>query len=375
MSLGLSADVIVVGAGIVGAAVAWAAADEGLDVLIVSDGLPGDGATAAGMGHLVVLDDDPAELALSHYSMGLWRAYTGDARAQYHGCGTLWIANDEGEVPLLAAKQSRLAQAGVASQWLASDEVARAEPALRPGLAAGLCVGSDAAVYAPAVAADLVARACRERGARLLMPARVGKLRPRGVTLDNGTALHAAAVVVAAGLASRALLPELPFVPRKGHLAITERAPAAALSHQVVEVGYGASAHGSDDSVAFNVQPRPTGQLLIGSCRQVNRDDHEIDAAMLGRLMAHALRVLPALASARVLRAWTGVRPGTPDGRPYIGRWPALDGVWIAAGHEGLGVTTALGTARLVIDPLLGRATAIDASPFDPSRMMVAVPA
>src|SRR5206468_9439190 len=139
--------------------------------------------------------------------------------------------------------------------------------------------GSDAAVYAPAVAADLVARACRERGARLLMPARVGKLRPRGVTLDNGTALHAAAVVVAAGLATRALLPELPFVPRKGHLAITDRLTVTPLSHQVIEIGYGASAHGTSDSVAFNVQPRPTGQLLIGSCRQVGRDDHGVDAA------------------------------------------------------------------------------------------------
>src|SRR5439155_3297140 len=180
---------------------------------------------------------------------------------------------------------------GIASQWLTSDDVAHAEPALRPGLAAGLRVACDAAVYAPAVAADLVARACRERGARL-MPGRAIALRARGVTLYNGTALHAAAVVVAAGLATRALLPELPFVPRKGHLAITDRWPAAALSHQVVEVGYGASAHGSADSVAFNVQPRPTGQLLIGSCRQAGHDDREIHPAMLGRITAHTLRFL-----------------------------------------------------------------------------------
>jgi len=365
-----SADVIVIGAGIIGAAIASAAAAEGLDVLIVSDGLPGDGATAAGMGHLVVLDDDPAELTLSTYSMGLWRAFANDARAQYHGCGTLWFANDEREVPLLAAKQARLARAGIASQWLSSDELAHAEPALRPGLAAGLCVASDAAVYAPAVAADLVARACREGGARMLMPSRVGALRPRGVCLDDGTLLHGGAVVVAAGLATRALLPELPFVPRKGHLAITDRLTVTPLSHQAIEVGYGASAHGSGDSVAFNVQPRPTGQLLIGSCRQLGRDDHGVDAAMLGRMTAHALSFMPALATARVLRAWTGVRPGTPDGLPYIGRWPALDGVWIAAGHEGLGVTTALGTARVVVDQLLGRTTAIDASPFDPVRAL-----
>jgi len=363
-----SADVIVIGAGIVGAAIAAAAAREGLRVLVLSDGLPGDGVTAAGMGHLVVLDDDPAELALCKLSMALWRAFEHQPRAQYHRCGTLWIARDDAERELLRHKQARLASAGIGTQWLSGSEVESAEPALRLGLAAGLCVGSDAAVYAPAVAADLVAQACEQHGARLLMPCRVRALRPGGVLLDDGGTLDAGAVVVAAGPQTGQLIPQLPLIPRKGHLVITDRAPQARLSHQVVEVGYGASAHGGGDSVAFNVQPRPTGQLLIGSCRQPGRADAALDPQMLARMCSRAMDFMPALASARLLRAWTGVRPGAPDGRPYIGRWPALSGTWVAAGHEGIGVTTALGTARLLVDQLLGRPTVMDAAPFDPAR-------
>jgi glycine/D-amino acid oxidase-like deaminating enzyme len=366
------ADLIVVGAGIIGAAVAAAAAHEGLRVQVLSDGLPGDGVTAAGMGHLVVLDDDPAELALCRLSMALWRDFEHRPRAQYHPCGTLWIARDEAEATLLRHKQARLSGAGIAAQWLSGGEVESAEPALRLGLAAGLCVGSDAAVYAPAVAADLVAQACEQHGARLLMPCRVKAVHAGGVVLDDGSTLAAGAVVVAAGPQTAQLLPDLPLIPRKGHLVITDRAPLARLSHQVVEVGYGASAHGGGDSVAFNVQPRPTGQLLIGSSRQPGRRDAALDPQMLARLCARAMDFMPALASARLLRAWTGIRPGTPDGRPYIGRWPALPGVWVAAGHEGLGVTTALGTARLLVEQMLGRPTSIDATPFDPARMALA---
>jgi glycine/D-amino acid oxidase-like deaminating enzyme len=372
----VSPDVIVVGAGIVGAALALAAASEGLRVLVLSEGLVGDGVSAAGMGHLVVLDDDPAELALCKHSLGLWRAWADNRAMQYHPCGTLWIAGDESERALLQAKQRRLAAAGIDGQWLAGDEVGKAEPSLRPGLAAGLRVASDAAVYAPGAAAEWVRQACEVHGAQLRTRCTVRALRAGGVQLDDDSVIHAAAVVVAAGIHTARLIPALPFVARKGHLAITDRLPRLRVSHQVVEVGYGASAHADADSVAFNIQPRPTGQLLIGSCRQPGHSGSEIDPHMLARMSRRAIGFMPALQGARVLRTWTGVRPGTPDGRPYIGRWPGVPGAWVAAGHEGIGVTTAPGSARLLIDQLLQRETAIDASPYDPARVMRAqVPA
>ena len=81
-----------------------------------------------------------------------------------------------------------------------------------------------------------------------------------------------------------------------------------------------------------------------------------------------AIALLPCLAQMNIVRAWTGMRPATPDGRPLIGAHPGRDGVWLACGHEGLGVTTAFGTARLLADQILGRRGAIDTTHYQPSR-------
>ncbi|WP_284620109.1 NAD(P)/FAD-dependent oxidoreductase [Aquabacterium humicola] len=362
------ADVLVIGAGIVGASIASALAAEGRQVHVLSTLAPGDGATAAGMGHLVVLDDDPAELDLSRWSLELWRDSPHLATGEYRDCGTLWLATADHELAALRDKQQRLQAAGIGCEWIDPQALAVAEPSLRRGLVAGLRVAGDGVLYAPRVAWALLhdegrGRITWESGAT------VRALLPGGVQLDDGRRLDAGAVVLAAGLDSARLLPELRFLPRKGHLAITDRC-ALPLRHQVVEVGYGASAHGGADSLAFNLQPRPTGQLLIGSCRQVGRDDRTIDPAMLGRMVGRAVAFVPALADVPVLRAWTGVRPGSADGRPCIGRWPLLRDVWIAAGHEGLGITTAPATAQLIVAQMAGQATPIDATPFDPARMV-----
>jgi glycine/D-amino acid oxidase-like deaminating enzyme len=72
------------------------------------------------------------------------------------------------------------------------------------------------------------------------------------------------------------------------------------------------------------------------------------------------------------VRTWTGFRPATPDKLPLIGRWPEVPGLWIAAGHEGLGITTSLGTAAILADLIAGREPAIDASPYAPDRGVAA---
>jgi glycine/D-amino acid oxidase-like deaminating enzyme len=85
-------------------------------------------------------------------------------------------------------------------------------------------------------------------------------------------------------------------------------------------------------------------------------------------MLRRAVTFMPALADVPVTRTWTGFRPATPDGLPLIGRWEAVEGLWIAAGHEGLGITTAPGTARLIADGIAGRAPAIDPRPYAPAR-------
>jgi glycine/D-amino acid oxidase-like deaminating enzyme len=364
-----SFDLIVVGLGIVGAACADAASAAGLRVAAIEAQRIGGGATAAAMGHLVALDEDPEELALAHYSQGLWEPYAALAASEFSRCGTLWVAREASERAAIAAKAARLGAVGIAALVLDAQELQRLEPGLAPGLAGGLLVPGDAIVYPPNVARLLAARA-QERGAALYLQRRATALAPNGgVTLDDGTQL-AGRVLVATGCALGDLLPELPLRARKGHLVITDRYPAT-LRHQVLELGYAASAHGSDpSSVAFNVQPRPTGQLLIGSSREFDSASAAPSLALVRRMLLRAFEFLPTLRQLQALRIWTGFRPTTADGKPYLGPIPDRHGVWVAAGHEGLGVTTALGSAQLLIDQLREREPAIDPTPYLPARAL-----
>ncbi|ARK46227.1 NAD(P)/FAD-dependent oxidoreductase [Burkholderia pseudomallei] len=359
-------DIVVIGAGIVGAACAHEFAQRGLRVVIVDDG--GGGATGAGMGHLVAMDDNAAELALTHHSIALWSGLR-DAMPDgcaYRNCGTLWLAADAHEMDLARAKQAALAERGVAGELIDRATLAALEPMLRADLGGALKIPGDGILYAPAAANWLLHRL---PGVTLRRAKAVAVEGP-GVTLESGDTLRAERVVVANGVAARALLPELPLRPKKGHLLITDRYPAQ-VSHQLVELGYAASAHASDGtSVAFNVQPRPTGQLLIGSSRQFDTEDPRVEAPVLARMLRRAVGYLPALAGLNGIRAWTGFRSASPDGLPLLGEHPSQRGLWLAVGHEGLGVTTAPGSARVLAALMFGERAAIDVEPYLPGRFL-----
>ncbi|AZC87741.1 D-amino-acid oxidase [Pseudomonas chlororaphis subsp. piscium] len=364
MSEPAEADVLVIGGGIVGAACAHEMARRGLRVRVLDNA--SGGATGAGMGHLVAMDDNPAELALSHYSIGLWnqlRAHL-PAACAYRNCGTLWLAANRAEMDLARAKQTTLARHGVTGELLDSATLAELEPMLRKGLGGALKIPGDGILYAPATAHWLLHNTPGISYER----ARVRAIAAQRVELDDGRVLRAEYVVLANGLAARNLLPELPLRPKKGHLLITDRYPQQ-VSHQLVELGYAASAHASNGtSVAFNVQPRPTGQLLIGSSRQFDTLDPAIEPEVLTPMLQRAVAYLPGLAQLNGIRAWTGFRAATPDGLPILGEHPRHRGLWLAVGHEGLGVTTAPGSGRLLTHLMLGERPDIDAQAYRPER-------
>ena len=366
------ADAIVIGAGIVGAACAVALARDGLRVLVIDAGGAALGTTAAGMGHVVVMDDSPEQLALTRYSRSLWRAQSDAVRAasELDWCGTVWVAEDETQLEALPAKQQLYRDHGIETEVLDATSLLEAEPQLRPGLAGGLLVPSDGVIYQPAATIALLALA-RTMGAEMLEQTAVGEIVPCGVRCGNDT-FRADVIVNAAGAAAASLTPQLPVVPRKGHLVITERYPGFC-RHQVAELGYLASAHVmTSESVAFNVQPRSTGQVMVGSSRELVGWDASMNRRVLGRMIARACHFMPALADLTTVRTWTGFRPATPDKLPLIGRWPEVPGLWIAAGHEGLGITTSLGTGALLADLVAGREPAIDAAPYAPDRGVAA---
>ncbi|QEE24425.1 FAD-binding oxidoreductase [Rhodanobacter glycinis] len=359
-------DVIVVGAGIVGAACSYFASAQGLRVAIVEPGPIGGGTTAAAMGHLVTMDDDPAELALAQYSLGLWEALTDLPQAEYRRCGTLWVASNADEYARILPRLQQLAAAGVQAELIDAQQLYQLEPTLAPGLAGGMRVPGEAVVYPPGVARHLVDTALA-RGA-VLYRQRATHVADGNVTMDDRSRLSGN-VLVATGYALPQLLPQLPIRARKGHLVITDRHPGL-ISHQLLELGYADSAHGSDESsVAFNVQPRATGQILIGSSREFDATSTEASIPMVRRMLARSFRFIPALQQLEAIRIWTGFRPTSIDGQPYLGRVPQQTNLWVAAGHEGLGITTSLGSAQLLVDQLLGRTTAIDAQAYNPARV------
>ncbi|VEI67641.1 Glycine oxidase [Serratia quinivorans] len=366
MIAGRRADAIVVGAGIIGAACAWRLAQQGLQVLLVDNQRAG--ATAAGMGHLVCMDDNPAELALSAYSLQLWRSLVArlPEGCAWRGCGTLWLAERDDEMAIAEAKRQRMAEYGVTSEALSAAQVAVLEPMLRPGLAGGLRVPGDGIVYAPNVARWLVADA--GPSVRVIVGEAVA-LEQQALALASGERLTAPVVVLACGLQADSLLEQPLLRAKKGHLAITDRYPQR-VYHQLVELGYGASAHASDGtSVAFNVQARPTGQLLIGSSRQFDAPDSTIDMPLLAAMLTRATTFLPALAQMNIIRCWTGLRAASADGLPLLGPHPQHRWLWLALGHEGLGVTTALGSAALIAAQIHNHRPEIDDTPYLAARM------
>jgi glycine/D-amino acid oxidase-like deaminating enzyme len=361
-------DVVVVGAGIVGAACADEFARRGLRVAVVDRDIIASGATAAGMGHIVVMDDSDAQFALTRYSQQLWQGLRPELpdEVEYEQCGTIWVAADQEEMIEVQRKRDYYSQRGVPTEVLDAKALQSLEPNLRPGMG-GLLVPEDGVLYPPSAALFLMERA-QGRGAKLLLGVAVAQIVQGRVCLTDGTAISAEIIVNAAGASAADLTPGLEVKKRKGHLVITDRYPGF-LRHQLVELGYLKSAHAvNSDSVAFNVQPRRTGQILIGSSRQYGAEHKEVNHSMLVRMLQRAQEYMPGLAQMSTVRTWTGFRAATPDKLPLIGPWTADKTIFLATGHEGLGITTSLGTARILADQISGTKPEIPIEPYLPSR-------
>ncbi len=365
-------DVAIIGAGIVGAACARECALAGLRVAVIERDVIGGGATAEGMGHIVVMDDSEAQFALTRYSQTLWHELAAEwpATAEYEQCGTLWVAADEEEMAEVYRKRDFYGARGVATEVLDAQQLAEAEPNLRSGLAGGLFVPSDGVSYPPCAAAYLLAQA-QAHLAELFIGKPVVAIKQDGVQLSDGTFIRARFIVNATGSWSPELTPGIDVQKRKGHLVITDRYPGF-VRHQLIELGYLKSAHTHNAaSVAFNAQPRKTGQILIGSSRQFGVSSRTVEPPMLGWMLRRASEYMPGLARLSALRVWTGFRAATSDHLPLIGPCSGDENLYLATGHEGLGITTSLGTAKLLADQLLKRSSAIPVEPYLPSRALV----
>jgi D-hydroxyproline dehydrogenase subunit beta len=362
-------EVAIVGAGIVGVACADEFARRGMRVVLVDRDGVGTGATGAAMGHIVVMDDSAAQFALTRYSQKLWQGLKSELPddVEYEERGTIWVAADEEEMAEVRRKHKYYGERAVPTEVLDAKTLRQMEPNLREGLAGGLLVPEDVVVYPPCAARFLTERA-QGHGAVLRVGSSVTQMGSGRVGLSDGSEISAGIIVNAAGIWASELTPGVEIKKRKGHLVLSDRQPGF-MHHQLVELGYLKSAHAvSSDSVAFNVQPRGNGEILIGSSRQYGVEHQEVDDWMLERMLQRAREYMPALSKMTATRSWTGFRAATADKLPLIGPWPGDKTVFLATGHEGLGITTSLATARILVDQITGAKAEIRVELYWPAR-------
>lgn len=371
---------MVIGAGVVGAACAYYAAEAGLSVAVVDRGPVAGGTTGAGEGNLLLSDKEPGpELDLALLSARLWSGLAQElpAAVEYEAKGGLVVASDPARQDALRAFAAKQAAAGVQAEEVPGARLHELEPHLAPGLAGGFLYPQDAQVQ-PALAAAHLLRAARRRGARLYLGEAVTGLLTGSAGAVGGVRtprreLPAGAVVNAAGtwggeLAALAGV-ALPVLPRRGFVLVTEPLPRV-VRHKVYAADYVADVASGSAALQTSgvVEGTPSGPVLIGASRERVGFDRTLSPLVLQRLAAQAAELFPVLADVRVLRAYRGFRPYLPDHLPAIGADPRAPGLYHACGHEGAGIGLAPATGLLIARQLTGERTELDLAPFRPDR-------
>ncbi|MFJ3891862.1 MULTISPECIES: NAD(P)/FAD-dependent oxidoreductase [unclassified Streptomyces] len=384
MSKRLTCDVVVVGAGMVGAACAFYAARAGLDVIVVDRGPVAGGTTGAGEGNLLVSDKEPGpELDLALLSARLWTQLAeeiGDF-VEYEAKGGLVVASTPDGLAALERFAEQQRAAGIVAAPVRGDALHDLEPHLAPGLPGGVHYPQDSQVMPALAAAHLV----RVSGARLLTGRTVTDvlLTPDGtvdgVRTDRGDLL-APTVVNAAGtwggdLAALAGV-TLPVLPRRGFVLVTEPLPRL-VRHKVYAADYVADV--ASDSAALQTSPvvegTAAGPVLIGASRERVGFDREFSLPVVRALAAGATRLFPFLSGVHAMRSYLGFRPYMPDHLPAIGPDSRVPGLVHACGHEGAGIGLATGTGHLIAQLLSGTTPDLDPAPFRPDRFPEEEPA
>lgn len=354
-----SPHVIVIGAGIVGAATAYYLTRAGARVTLIEAQTPSAGATGASDGAVSVASKRPGpmmKLAREARDLYLRLVDDGIMAGVFSRRSTFLFARSQHEMDLLESQRICLIGAGEQAEPLTRTQLLRKVPGLSEQVLGGLEVPHDGHAIGYQVVSrflsggDIVPR-------RFTPVRRLSVVGDRvvGVELVDGVRLSADRVVLAAGLGSGALIDlDGILIPRKGQLIVTDRASASgpALLGPLMSAGYlAAKRTTSPGQRAINlvIDPLQTGQFLIGSSREEGLTDQQTDASTVAQILRDALEVYPALARQRVIRTFAGVRATTQDGLPIVGMHPSVKGLVVATAMQGDGIC---------LGPLVGAAAA-----------------
>jgi len=379
--------IIVIGAGIVGAACARILARRGAEVIVLDRSAAAGGTSGAGEGNLLVSDKGPGpELDLARYASRLWPRVAAELEdelgpsfpsIEFERKGGIVVATTEaGAQPLLDFAAGQRA-AGIDARPMSAEELIAAEPSITRASTAAVHYPEDAQVQ-PVIATEALLASARRAGAVVRTGVAVtaalhdaaGRL--VGVRTTAGD-VSGDAIVVCAGPWSaevgELLGAPVPVRPRRGMVLVTTRMPHR-VHHKVYDGDYFGATQSSDAALQTSsvVESTAAGTVLIGSSRQQIGFDARLDVDVLREVAAKSLRIFPFLRDASVMRSYGGFRPYMPDHLPVIGPDHRVEGLWHATGHEGAGIGLSLATAELLAARLLGGAAALDDAPFQLDR-------
>ncbi|MFD7024821.1 NAD(P)/FAD-dependent oxidoreductase [Promicromonospora sukumoe] len=383
----MTTDVVIVGAGIVGAACARSLALAGASVVVLDRRAAASGTSAHGEGNLLVSDKGPGpELVLAQESLRRWTALADELADELgprfpsveHDAkgGLVVVSSDDGLAGLREFAAGQRA-AGVEAVEVTAAEARALESDLAPGVLGGVHYPEDAQVQ-PVAAAEALLASARRAGAVVRtgvevtgpLPGADGRL--AGVRTTRGD-VAAGAVLVAAGPWSADVAGRLgswvPVRPRRGVVLVTTPMPQR-IHHKVYDGDYFAATQsaGAELQTSAVIESTRGGTVLIGSSREQVGFDERFRAEVLAQMARRAVAVFPFLAETNVMRSYLGFRPYMPDHLPVIGADPVLPGLWFATGHEGAGVGLAPATGDLIGAALLGTEPAVDPAPYAADR-------
>lgn len=377
----MNADVVVIGAGVVGACCARACAEAGLSVIIVDRGAVASGTTGGGEGNILVSDKEPGpELDLALLSRELWAQMAGDLGDSFEldAKGGLVVAARQETYDHLLRFATEQRACGVIAEPVAASDLRGFEPRISRDLAGGVFYPQDMQVQPMMAAAHLI-EAARATGRATLMT----ECAVTGIDLDAAGAISAVRteqgtistrnVVNAAGtwggeIAALAGV-ELPILPRRGFILVTEPLPPV-VHHKVYAADYVANVASDNAGLETSavIEGTQSGTVLIGASRERVGFDKTLDWSVVRRLARQAIEVFPFLADVQLLRTYGGFRPYCPDHLPVIGPDPRVPGLLHACGHEGAGVGLAAATGQVIAESIIGMSTSVDIAPFAPER-------
>ncbi len=332
---------------------------------------------------MVTWEEPEIHLELARYSNRLYEelAQTVPIDIEYRQTGSIALVEMPEKMEGMRQTVERLQAWGLTCQMISDRELRELEPNISPNVAGGAFFHENSQVN-PLYTTQALAHAARQRGAAIENFTEVidFELSPskQAVTavVTNKGRISTGAVVIAAGAWSGFLGKlaglTVPVSPRKGTLIVTVPASQNIIRTKIMlAAGYMEAVQSNSDvgiAVAANIQQMPNGNLLLGSSRQFVGFDPATDPDVVAMIVQRNLRFFPFLAGISAIRTWAGFRPYTPDLIPIISPVEHLQGMYLACGHEGIGITEGPITGLIISQLITGQKPSIGCERLSFSR-------